>query len=198
MSTVATPIEYRIGSDASLLAELLRGAVVEIQSPAGGGAGIIWGGAGLVVTNAHCAPRGARVRLDSGDESHAAESIVHSRSHDLALIRAPSLRGPMLELRDAQTLRPGELVFAHGHPLGVSHALAMGALHGIVRDQRTAEPRFIVADIRLAPGNSGGPLVDAEGHLLGLNSMVVNGLGVAIPAAVVQAFVTRATTSRAA
>jgi serine protease Do len=198
MSTVAAPIEYRIGSDASLLAELLRGAVVEIQSPAGGGAGIIWGGAGLVVTNAHCAPRGARLRLDVGGESFAADSIVHSRSHDLALVRAPSLRGPMLELRDARTLRTGELVFAHGHPLGVSHSLAMGALHGIVADQRTGEPRFIVADIRLAPGNSGGPLVDAEGRLLGLNSMVVSGLGVAIPAAVVQAFVTRATTSRAA
>lgn len=198
MSTVAVPIEYRIGSDASVLAELLRSAVVEIQSPAGGGAGIIWGGTGLVVTNAHCAPRGARLRLDAGGDSHAAESIVHSRSHDLALIRAPSLRGPLLELRDARTLRTGELVFAHGHPLGVSHSLAMGALHGVVRDQRTGEPRFLIADVRLAPGNSGGPLVDAEGRLLGLNSMVVSGLGVAIPAAVVQAFVTRATTSRAA
>ncbi len=74
----------------------------------------------------------------------------------------------------------------------------MGALHSIVRDKRTGEARFIAADIRLAPGNSGGPLVDAEGRLIGLNGMIVGGLGVAIPASVVQAFVTRATSARAA
>jgi serine protease Do len=74
----------------------------------------------------------------------------------------------------------------------------MGALHGVVRDKRTGDPRFIAADIRLAPGNSGGPLVDAEGRLVGVNSMIVGGLGVAIPAGVVHAFVTRATSVRAA
>jgi len=106
--------------------------------------------------------------------------------------------GPVLELRDVNTLRPGELLFAYGHPLGVSHALAMGALHGVIRDKRTGDPRFIAADIRLAPGNSGGPLVDAEGRLVGVNSMIVGGLGVAIPADVAQAFVARATNERAA
>jgi serine protease Do len=74
----------------------------------------------------------------------------------------------------------------------------MGALHSVVRDKRTGNPRFIAADIRLAPGNSGGPLVDAEGRLVGVNSMIVGGLGVAIPASVVQAFVSRATNVRAA
>ena len=101
-------------------------------------------------------------------------------------------------LRDADTLRPGELVFAYGHPLGVSHSLAMGALHGVVWDKRTGYLRFIAADIRLAPGNSGGALVDAEGKLVGVNSMIVGGLGVAIPAGVVHAFVTRTTGVRAA
>jgi serine protease Do len=55
-----------------------------------------------------------------------------------------------------------------------------------------------VADVRLAPGNSGGPLVDAEGRLVGINSMVVNGLGVAVPASLVQRFVERALSERAA
>jgi len=82
--------------------------------------------------------------------------------------------------------------------MGIRDALAMGAVHGIARHPRSGEPRFIVADIRLAPGNSGGPLVDADGRLIGINSMVVSGLGVAIPAADVQRFVDRATTRRAA
>jgi serine protease Do len=176
----------------------LRRAVVEIRSPAGGGAGIVWGGEGLVVTNAHCVGESASLTIEMNGKSHSAESIAFARGHDLALIHAPSVRGPFLELRDVDTLQPGELVFAYGHPLGVSHSLAMGALHSVVRDKRTGNPRFIAADIRLAPGNSGGPLVDAEGRLVGVNSMIVGGLGVAIPASVVQAFVARATNARAA
>jgi serine protease Do len=89
-------------------------------------------------------------------------------------------------------------VFAHGHPLGVRDALAMGVLHGIARDPDGDQPRWIIADVRLAPGNSGGPLVDAEGRLVGINSMVVNGLGFAVPAALVQQFVERALAKRAA
>ena len=198
MTTISAIPEYDIASDASRLASALRRAVVEIRSPAGGGAGIVWGGAGLVVTNAHCVRKSASLTIEVNRETHSAELIACARDHDLALIHAPSVSGPFLELRDADTLRPGELVFAYGHPLGVSHALAMGALHGVVRDKRTGDPRFITADIRLAPGNSGGPLVDAEGKLVGVNSMIVGGLGVAIPAGVVQGFVTRATSVRAA
>jgi serine protease Do len=190
--------QYEIVSDASRLVSALRDAVVEVRSPAGGGAGIIWGGAGLVVTNAHCVRKSASLTIEVNRETHTAELVAFARDHDLALIHASSINGPLLELRDVDSLRPGELVFACGHPLGVRHSLAMGALHGVVRDKRTGEPRFIAADIRLAAGNSGGPLVDAEGKLIGVNSMIVGGLGVAIPAGVVHAFVTRATGVRAA
>jgi len=185
-------------SDASRLVTELRRAVVEVRSPAGGGAGIIWGGAGLVVTNAHCVRENGSIALQVNGETYAAETVAYARDHDLALIHSPSVSGPLFELRDADTLKPGELVFAYGHPLGVSHSLAMGALHGVVRDKRTGDPRFIAADIRLAPGNSGGPLVDAEGKLIGVNTMIVGGLGVAIPASVIHAFVARATNVRAA
>lgn len=198
MTSLFTIPEYDSASDASNLVGELRRSVVEIRTPAGGGAGIIWGGAGLVVTNAHCLRKNGSLALHVNGETHSAESVAYARDHDLALIHAPSVSGPLFELRDVDTLKPGELVFAYGHPLGISHSLAMGALHGIIRDKRTGEPRFIAADIRLAPGNSGGPLVDAEGRLVGINSMIVGGLGVAIPAGVVQAFVTRATSVRAA
>ena len=198
MTTVNATPPYEIASDASWLASTLRRTVVEIRSRAGGGAGIIWSSGGLVVTNAHCVRREGSVTIELNGRTHSVESVAFARGHDLALIRAPSVTGPILGLRDLDTLRPGELVFAYGHPLGVSHALAMGALHGVVRDKRTGDPRYIAADIRLAPGNSGGPLVDAEGKLVGVNSMIVGGLGVAIPASVVHAFVTRAANLRAA
>jgi serine protease Do len=186
-----------LGSDAKLLADSLRRSIVEIRSPRGGGTGIIWG-SGLIVTNAHCAPGGAELRVDANGKSWNTEVVAHARDHDLALIAGPSIVGPTLELRDASTPRVGELVFAYGHPMGIRDSLAMGALHGIARHPRTGEARFIIADVRLAPGNSGGPLVDADGRLIGVNSMVVNGLGVAIPAFAVQRFIDRATASRAA
>jgi serine protease Do len=198
MTTMRAAPPFDIASDASRLASTLHRTVVEIRSSAGGGAGIIWSGGGLVVTNAHCVRRGGSLTIEVNGKPHSIESITFARDHDLALIHAPSVTGPMLELRDLDTLRPGELVFAYGHPLAVSHALTMGALHGVVRDKRTGDLRYIAADIRLAPGNSGGPLVDAEGKLVGVNTMIVGGLGVAIPASVVQAFVTRAADLRAA
>lgn len=180
------------------LAEMLREAVVEVRSgDTGSGTGIIWGGAGLVVTNAHCIRRGGSLEVDARGKWREARALAYHPQHDLALIAAPSVSGPMLELRDPESLRTGELVFAHGHPLGVRDALAMGVIHTVARDG-SKSPRWVVADVRLAPGNSGGPLVDAEGRLVGINSMVVNGLGVAIPSTLVQRFVERALAQRAA
>ena len=185
-------------SNLNVLAEGLQQAVVEVRSgETASGTGIIWGGAGLVVTNAHCIRRGAAVQVIAGGKWREAHALAYHPHHDLALLASPSVSGPLLELRDPDTLRAGELVFAHGHPLGIKDALAMGVLHAVTRD-RSGSARWIVADVRLAPGNSGGPLVDAEGRLVGINSMVVNGLGVAVPASMVQRFVERSLSQRAA
>jgi serine protease Do len=204
MSSIAQSAAGVFGAAATSLAGSLARAVVQVRSreTGSGGAGLIWGARGLVVTNAHCVPRGASIEVSSEVSSDGrwreARVIAYHPPHDLALLASPSIGGPSLELRDADSLRPGELLFAHGHPLGVRDALAMGVLHDVARDRRTGAPRWIVADVRLAPGNSGGPLVDAQGRLVGINSMVVNGLGVAVPAALVESFVERVLAKRAA
>ena len=198
MSTSLFGSARGVSSNVNGLAEMLREAVVEVRSgESASGTGIIWGGAGLIVTNAHCIKRGAQLQVDAAGKWREAEALAYHPHHDLALLASPNVSGPLLELRDAETLRPGELVFAHGHPLGIRDSLAMGVLHAVTRD-RGKKPRWIVADVRLAPGNSGGPLVDAEGRLIGINSMVVNGLGVAVPASLVHQFVERALSQRAA
>jgi len=199
---MTTPFEAAniFRSAANSLADSLARAVVQVRTrdTGSGGTGLIWGSRGVVVTNAHCVPNGETIELSSGERWREARVIAYHPPHDLALLASPSLSAPSLELRDAESLRPGELLFAHGHPLGVRDALAMGVLHDVARDRRTGAPRWIVADVRLAPGNSGGPLVDAEGRLVGINSMVVNGLGVAVPAALVHQFVERVLAKRAA
>ena len=200
MNASAFGFARQFSSNANDLADLLRHTVVEVRSgDTGSGTGIVWGGAGLVVTNAHCAPQNVPLEVSEPmGRWRGARVIAYHPRHDLALLSAPSARGPLLELRDADSLRAGELVFAHGHPLGVRDALAMGVVHAITRDSHTNQPRWVVADVRLAPGNSGGPLVDVDGRLVGINSMVVNGLGVAVPADLVRAFVERALAQRAA
>lgn len=182
------------------LADSLSSAVVQVRSreTGGGGAGLIWGDSGLVITNAHCAPRGTTLEVRGAGRWRESRVIGYHPPHDLALLSAPSIGASLVEVRDADSLRIGELLFAHGHPLGLRNSLAMGVLHDIPRDRRTGQPRWIVADVRLAPGNSGGPLVDADGRLVGINSMVVNGLGVAIPAVLVQEFIERVLAKRAA
>ena len=199
MSTSMLGSAQAMSSNLNGLSEMLRRTVVEVRSgESGSGTGIIWGGAGLVVTNAHCVPRGAALEVGGEGKWRGAEALAYHPHHDLALLAATSVSGPLLEMRDPESLRAGELVFAYGHPLGIHDSLAMGVVHGVTREDRTNRVRWIIADVRLAPGNSGGPLVDAEGRLVGINSMVVNGLGVAVPAALVQRFVERALTRRAA
>lgn len=181
------------------LGDALRPSIVEVRvREQGSGTGIIWGGGGLVVTNAHCVAGDGTQEVLHGGRWRDGRVIAYHASHDLALVAAPNVSGPLLETRRAESLQPGELVFAYGHPLGVRDSLAMGVIHAVNRDKRSREPRWIVADVRLAPGNSGGPLVDAEGRLLGINSMVVNGLALAVPADIVATFVARALERRVA
>jgi serine protease Do len=84
-------------------------------------------------------------------------------------------------------LRTGELVVALGHPFGLPGALSVGVLHAVPR----RNDRWLQADIRLAPGNSGGPLATVDGMVIGINAMIVRGLGIAVPAAAVAAFAER-------
>jgi serine protease Do len=193
----SAPFTSESPSGASALVDHLSHWVVEVRSHGSTGTGIVWGTSGIVVTNAHCIREGEDPQIVTQLGTRLGRLLAVAGDQDLAAISVPGLAGPSLEIRDASALRTGELLFAFGHPLGVHDALSMGVLHTVVR-HRSGEPKFVVADVRLAPGNSGGPLVDAEGRLVGINNMVVNGLGVAVPAATVARFVDRVRTARAA
>ena len=84
------------------------------------------------------------------------------------------------EPAESDTLRVGSVVIAVGHPLGMLGRWTTGVVHAVGPVTPGGRP-WIQADLRLAPGNSGGPLADAGGHLLGLNAMVAGGLALAIP-----------------
>jgi serine protease Do len=146
---------------------------------------VLWKADGLIVTNAHVA-RGpeAEVQLWDGRRFPARVGSRDSR-RDLATLRidATGLE-PRLEAAtpgDSDALRPGELAIAIGSPLGFAGALSTGVIHSIGPLAGMGRAAWIRAAVRLAPGNSGGPLANAQGHVIGINTAIVNGLGVAIP-----------------
>ncbi|HYT71974.1 MAG TPA: trypsin-like peptidase domain-containing protein [Gemmatimonadales bacterium] len=168
------------------VADALRRVTVEIRAPRGPrgglGAGVVWPEPQVVVTNAHVvgARSGALVCYADGREVEGRVVRLDVR-RDLAAIAVPGDGHEAATLGDAAGLRPGELVLALGHPLGAAGALAVGVVHA-------AAGRWIRADVRLAPGNSGGPLADAAGRVVGVNAMIARGLGLAVPASVVGRF----------
>jgi serine protease Do len=171
------------------VAEHLRRSTVLVQAGGrGGGSGVIWGGDGLVVTNAHVAfGSKARVQLWDGREFDAA---IKSRDPqlDLASLRISANDLPAVQSADSSKLRPGELAIAIGNPLGFVGALTTGVIHAVGPLRGFGSRTWVQADVRLAPGNSGGPLADARGRVIGINTMVAGRLALAVPSNAVHQF----------
>jgi serine protease Do len=184
------------------VAEKIRRSTVQIVSGNGRthgvGSGILWSTGGTVITNAHVArDRSLRVELWDGRSIRAQVAARDDRA-DLASLKLEAVEDlqasgiPALAWRPARSLRPGELVIAVGNPMGFLGALTTGVVHTSGPIRGLGREPWIQASIRLAPGNSGGPLADAEGRVVGLNTMVVaGGLALAVPSEQVLDFLKR-------
>ena len=171
------------------IAEQLRRSTVLVHAGGrGSGSGIIWSADGAVVTNAHVV-RGslARVQLWDGRELEA-EIMSRDARRDLALLHMNATNLPSAPAADSSQVRPGELAIAIGNPLGFIGALTTGTVHAIGPILRLGSQSWIQANVRLAPGNSGGPLADARGRIIGINTMVAGRLALAIPSNTVKGF----------
>lgn len=171
------------------IAEQLRRSTVLVHSGGrGSGSGVIWSSDGTLVTNAHVV-RSARptVQLWDGREFEAA---VQSRDplRDLTQLRIDATNLPAATAADSSQLRPGELAIAIGNPMGFVGALATGVIHGVGPLRGLGAHSWVQAEVRLAPGNSGGPLADARGQVIGINTMVAGRLALAIPSNAVRDF----------
>jgi serine protease Do len=174
----------------AMVADGLRRSVVRVRPRGrdGGGAGVIWRPDGLIVTNAHVV-RGGNVDVELADGRVLAGTVAdRDPARDLASVRVAAGDLPAADVAHAAGLRAGDLVIALGHPHGWVGALSVGVVHSVERAGPNAAPHAVRAALRLAPGNSGGPLADARGRVVGINTMVARGLGVAIPTETVERF----------
>ncbi|WP_414582437.1 S1C family serine protease [Scytonema sp. PCC 10023] len=197
----------RITDELATLAENLRKVTVKVQSSSyGGGSGVLWQsslhplqlprqqrtdkdklllpgteGGSLIITNAHVATNNkATVELWDGRVFEAVRTNIDP-TKDLAALKIDATDLPTATIGNSDALRVGEFVLAVGNPFGDSGAVTSGIIHA-------NHQRMVMADIRLFPGNSGGPLADCLGRVIGINTMIVNGLGVAIPSLAVEGF----------
>jgi serine protease Do len=137
----------------------------------------------VIVTNAHVAAFTANMDIVAANGQTLDAALLASDGQlDLALLGVNAAL-PAAELGDSQRMRVGELVFAIGNPWGQANIVTAGVVSGLGRLPQTMRSLpYIRTDVRLAPGNSGGPLLNASGQVIGINTMILGGdMGVAIP-----------------
>lgn len=192
--TTATVHLFAVGplSEASAdVAARLRASLVAVRSRQGGGSGTIWSEDGMIVTNHHVVPGdSAEVQL-SDDSVQQARVIAREPEHDLAILKIEATGLATARAGDSKAVRPGQLVFAAGNPWGQRGIFTAGII--ISTGKATIEngvplEEAVRADVGLAPGNSGGPLADAAGNVIGINSMIAGGMAIAVPVHIVTHF----------
>jgi serine protease Do len=171
------------------IAESLRRSTVFIHAGRrGNGSGVIWSSDGLIVTNAHVARR-AHLRVQLWDARELDANVVSSDIvRDIAVLRVNAKNLPAATTADSSRVHPGELTIAIGNPLGFVGALTTGVIHAVGPLPGLGPQSWVQAGVRLAPGNSGGPLADAAGRVIGINTMVTGQLALAIPSNAVTEF----------
>ncbi len=185
------------------LAERARQSVVHLYGSGRGiGTGVVWQSGGVILTNDHVvAGAGGRLCMQTLDGRDLPVRVAaRNPDLDLALLHTPADDLPPVSVGNSSRLRVGELVFAIGHPWGQPWVVTAGIVSGLGEAETRNGQRvaFIRSDVRLAPGNSGGPLLDARGRVIGINAMVFGGdLAVAIASYVVERWLNNSQERRA-
>jgi serine protease Do len=173
------------------------------------GSGVVIASGGYIITNAHVVSNARHVSVvlpGATGEAGGVHSLVNGRGRtvdaqivgvarevDLALLKVDDERLPALPVADYDALRQGELVFAFGSPEGLRNSVTMGIVSAVARQPDPDNPLvYVQTDAPINHGSSGGPLVNASGELVGINTFILSdsggsqGLGFAIPGPLVQ------------
>ena len=173
------------------------------------GSGVIVDPDGYVVTNAHVVENATRLEVElplratGGADGRSilkrrgrtvgAQVVAIDHETDIAVVKVDARALPALPFGDSDALRPGQIVLAFGSPLGLESSVTMGVVSAVARQLTPEDPMiYIQTDAPINPGNSGGALVDTEGRLVGVNTMIYSqsggseGIGFAAPSNIVK------------
>ena len=173
------------------------------------GSGVIVDPDGYIVTNAHVVENATRLEVElpfaatGGDPGRSivrrrgrmlgAQIVAVDSETDLAVIKVEARALPALPFGDSDALRPGQLVLAFGSPLGLDSSVTLGVVSAVARQLTPEDPMiYVQTDAPINPGNSGGALVDTDGRLVGINTLIYSqsggheGIGFAAPSNIVR------------
>ena len=173
------------------------------------GSGVVVDPDGYIVTNAHVVENATRIEIElpfaaTGGEpgrsilgrrgrTVGAQIVAIDHETDLAVVKVEAKALPALAFGDSDGLRPGQLVLAFGSPLGLDASVTLGIVSAVARQLTPEDPMiYIQTDAPINPGNSGGALVDTEGRLVGINTLIYSqsggseGIGFAAPSNIVR------------
>ncbi len=173
------------------------------------GSGFVISKDGLIVTNDHVVEGATRVQVKVGTNGKAQDATVVGAdpSRDLALLKVDGNNLSTLSLGDSSSVGVGDAVYAIGNPFGLDHTFTTGIVSALQRNLQAPDGATISGaiqtDAALNPGNSGGPLLDSAGQVIGVNAQIETGsqngaeggnvgIGFAIPSSTVKAFVQEA------
>jgi len=190
-------ILQRLNDEMANVAAVVQPGIVRVLTGQNGaGAGTVWHSDGLIITNAHVVGHGGvlRVALPDG-RVLPAQVIAHSRERDLAALAIDANGLPTIQPGSSSALQPGDWVMALGHPWGVMNAATSGIVINVGRDlpdMGSTAHNWVIASLHMRPGHSGGPLVDVQGHLVGVNTMITGpDVGIAVAVDEVKDFLKR-------
>lgn len=168
-------LKASVGSDFSGIVERIIPSIITIKTDSGQGTGFIINSDGYIVTNAHVIAdsygrlaRGIRA-ITYNQEIIPAEFIGYHPIFDIALLKIPGNYSP-LKLGDSEKVEVGEEVIAIGNPLGLQFSASKGIVSAINRIGPNGYAAYIQTDAALNPGNSGGPLINKKGLVIGINN----------------------------
>jgi serine protease Do len=195
MTTLASTalLAGRFGEAAAAVSESLQRGVAVVRGSGGGsGSATVWRQDGLLITNNHVATGPEAEVIFADGRSCWARVVAREPGVDLAALQAEDCDPEPLPAGDSSSVKVGQLVLAVGNPLGEARAVTAGIISGVgggVAGGRLRLREAVQANITLLPGNSGGPLADAHGHVIGINAMVFGpGVAIAIPSNTVERF----------
>ena len=159
---------------------------LDVGGPDGGrkgrgtGSGFLFTPDGLLLTNSHVVHGARDIRVTNAEGERSAGDLVgDDPDSDLAIVRVASTRAPAVEFGSSASLSVGQLAIAIGNPLGFEHTVTAGVVSALGRSLRARTGRLIddviQTDAALNPGNSGGPLVDSRGRVIGVNTAIIPG-----------------------